>query len=193
MTSPKKEEIEIPVDRDKQDEGFTVDRMYITAVHYEDADHCAFYAVQAALIHFNQRVLKPEDRDGFQEKRKRQVKLWKDSTGLEERRGAWIETSLAFLLPELSKEGIVPVKIVCTKNTENLIKDVEEVKKSKAVFQKEEGEADLEFPSFFLIEGSDSPHVWFCPDEETFDEEEVFHKEAGDRYVMMILLKKHSE
>lgn len=192
VETPPKKIIDFRVNSAHQSHDFELHRMWITAIPYEDGGHCGFYAVQEALIHFNQTAMTLEDRKVYERERKRKIELYKAKTGKSEELGAWLIISLNWLLPQLAKHKIIPKKCVCTRDTEKLVKDIGVIKQleTPVEVQKNDEYTDLEFPSLFFIERNNSTHVWFCPDEETFNKEEAENKSDEDNYVMMIPMEK---
>jgi hypothetical protein len=161
-------------------------------IPYEDGDHCIFYAVQDANIHFNQQPLAIEDRDKLQRQRERAPGLYKAITGITEERGAWVKLSLGLIMEKLGEINVVPDTIVCTEDTKNMLEGINFIKREDIQFKIVEGKTQIDFPSLLMMENdsNEAGHVWFCGSEEDFEND--LHKHIGERDTVFLVahLKK---
>jgi hypothetical protein len=159
-------------------------------VPYEHGDHCIFYALQAANVHFNRRGLTIEDRSRVKKKADRLSHLYRAITGREEELGASLKLSLNFMLPRLEQLGIEPTNFVCLGETKGLIDQLRVVKKTDAKF-KLGGNATFSLPALLFIDRADGTHTWFCPDKESWESEKQRHiKEESDNIVLILPLER---
>lgn len=164
-------------------------------VPYEPGNHCIFYAVQDANIYFNKRGLTESERNKYQKERQRRVNLFKAISGRTEGKGGRFIVSVPMVLTKLKNYNIEPKEIVCTKDTTEVFAGKNFVRQAGILVRGvDQGEATIELPALFFIEGSEKTktgHVWFCSDEKKFDEEYNKHIGEGDGIAVVIPLEKN--
>lgn len=194
LETPPKRIVNLPVNKNIQTEDFRINRVWLEALPYEDGDHCAFYAVQEALIHFNQSSLNLPTRTKFEQERLERIELYKKISGVDHELGAPLKLSLTWLLPKLEKEGIIPTKFVCADITRHVIENTKQLNRYSGIIRELADHAKTNanelFPALFFLEREDGPHVWFCPDKKTFASDQRFHKRPTDRYVLIAKMAK---
>lgn len=165
-------------------------------IPYEPGGHCVFYAVQAANVYFNERGLTKTERDIYQRERERRVSVLKALTGVNKGKGGAFIVSVPMTLAKLEKYNIVPKEIICAKETAGILEGKNYVKRAGVDVRKvEEGETIIELPALLFTERDDQKegHVWFCPDEGTFDRDYNVHIKEGDSIgIIVTLMKKES-
>lgn len=160
-------------------------------VPYEIGDHCIFYAVQDANIHFNQKPLTVDDRKKFQMERDERPRIHKAITGIaEEENLTWLKLTLQMLFTKLEEHNIVPDFVLCSKETEEMIKDINFIKRQNIQIRSVEGSVDIEFPVVLLVQRDAQSHVWFAESENDFDTKRDIHMKKGDKFVLAAHLIK---
>jgi hypothetical protein len=162
-------------------------------IPYEDGDHCIFYAVQGATTHFNNEGLTTDERDKYQHERGRRLSLYKSITGIEEKKGAWLEISLHMLFAKLDEQGIRPTLITYTEESKGFLEKDNFIKRLGVDFNTIEGDVDIELPALLMIEteNDDAPsHVWFCESPEKYEEDVASHIKPEDSIVAVVNLEK---
>ncbi len=164
----------------------------VGAVPYEYGDHCVFYAVQEANIHFNRMPLTLEDREAFQEERTKRVKLYKAVTGLTEEKGGWLKISLQMLMSKLKEHDIVSDSFLCTEETKRILEGLNFINRENVQLIASEGSAVIEFPVVFLVERFEAGenHAWFAASSDDYYEKYSMHMSEGDKIVLVAHLIK---
>src|SRR3989344_3587639 len=101
-------QIDLPIDPNKQDPDFQIKRMWIEATPYMPGNNCIFYAVQGALMHFNQKALSYEKLKEYQEEIRKGEDRLRRSVPVE---GVGVYSSIDMIARKLEPEGIEPEEI----------------------------------------------------------------------------------
>lgn len=161
-----------------------------------DKDHCAFYATQAALKHFNGTVLSGQTRDEMYKERE-------DINGIlaHNNQIGWNEAATyALVLPRLEKEGIIPTTLLTSEDKSYAIETLTQsfglsLENIPSVGDGMES-VGIELPALLMSGDCKNPekaHIWFCPDAESWQSEmdQPFHtKNNPDLQVVISLAKK---
>ena len=182
--------IDLPVDPNQKDPDFQIQRMWLEATPYMPGNNCLFFAVQDALIHFNQKALSPDVLTEYKEEIKGIEDELRQSQPI---KGAGIYSSLDMIARKLEPDGIVPEEILTAPEaviamrsfpvTERFDDKLRAIKpKEKVVFP---------FPCLIVTQRMEGgAHVFFASDKAVFYEKKSEHIAPGDNVAMLVKLHK---
>jgi hypothetical protein len=162
-------------------------------VPYEDGDHCIFFAVQEATMHFNKKPLTRSELVDYQSSRIRHTVLAQRILG-DVKSKHFITSSLRIISTKLGEHGIRISKIHCDPGNKQFLETDHFIKRSGIDVENvgRDGELELSYPSLLIIQSSDqdTPHVWCVTSSERFKSDFNQHIGPKDKIVLATNLEK---
>lgn len=165
---------------------------------YVDDNHCVFYGLQEANIHFNKKGLSAELGDNLKEGYGRRKHLWNLITGDEQIDGGVLLSTLPVVIAELKKLGIGVKKAYCSESTKGIIQAHATLRRFDLSYKIENGTNGtfVEFPiiCFYGPRQPDMPgHVWFAGTLEDYQNKiDANTRSFGDLELVLELKKLRS-
>ena len=152
-----------------------------TVTCHQDGNHCIFYAAQDANIYFNRQGLSSGIRDELQIK-------------VEQTEERFLEASVIFALEILDKNRITSSGIFCAYENAQELEQSPIVRNKGIPITPMETTKGLIAPEPLILivadENGGNPHMWFCRDNDMWENERQKHMEETNEIVAIITLKR---